>query len=142
MRAGSLASVRANGGFSLLEMLVALVILSLSLGSLYQSTTAAIRNVSVADQYTRATMLAESMLASASDLRTEEASVSGTFDIYRWETTAWPAENPLALGNEAGLRGAALQYVRVTVSWPGGQSDRKVSLLTVCLLYTSDAADE
>lgn len=131
MRAGSLASVRANDGFSLLEMLVALVILSLSLGSLYQSTTAAIRNVSVADQYTRATMLAESMLASASDLRTEEASVSGTFDIYRWETTAWPAENPLALGNEAGLRGAALQYVRVTVSWPGGQSDRKVSLLTV-----------
>ena len=131
MRAGSLASLRANGGFSLLEMLVALVILSLSLGSLYQSTTAAIRNVSVADQYTRATMLAESMLASASDLRTEEASVSGTFDIYRWETTAWPAENPLALGNEAGLRGAALQYVRVTVSWPGGQSDRKVSLLTV-----------
>ena len=131
MRAGSLASVRANGGFSLLEMLVALVILSLSLGSLYQSTTAAIRNVSVADQYTRATMLAESMLASASDLRTEEASVSGTFDIYRWETTAWPAENPLALGNEAGPRGAALQYVRVTVSWPGGQSDRKVSLLTV-----------
>lgn len=131
MRAGSLASLRANGGFSLLEMLVALVILSLSLGSLYQSTTAAIRNVSVANQYTRATMLAESMLASASDLRTEEASVSGTFDIYRWETTAWPAENPLALGNEAGLRGAALQYVRVTVSWPGGQSDRKVSLLTV-----------
>ena len=131
MRAGSLASVRANGGFSLLEMLVALVILSLSLGSLYQSTTAAIRNVSVANQYTRATMLAESMLASASDLLTEEASVSGTFDIYRWETTAWPAENPLALGNEAGLRGAALQYVRVTVSWPGGQSDRKVSLLTV-----------
>ena len=131
MRAGSLASVRANGGFSLLEMLVALVILSLSLGSLYQSTTAAIRNVSVADQYTRATMLAESMLASASDLRTEEASVSGTFDIYRWETTAWPAENPLALGNEAPLQGAALQYVRVTVSWPGGQSDRKVSLLTV-----------
>ena len=131
MRAGSLASVRANGGFSLLEMLVALVILSLSLGSLYQSTTATIRNVSVADQYTRATMLAESMLASASDLRTEEASVSGTFDIYRWETTAWPAENPLALSNEAGLRGAALQYVRVTVSWPGGQSDRKVSLLTV-----------
>ena len=131
MRACSSATVRASRGFSLLEMLVALVILSLSLGSLYQSTTAAIRNVSVADQYTRATMLAESMLASASDLRTEEASVSGTFDIYRWETTAWPAENPLALGNEAGLRGAALQYVRVTVSWPGGQSDRKVSLLTV-----------
>lgn len=131
MRACSSATVRASRGFSLLEMLVALVILSLSLGSLYQSATAAIRNVSVADQYTRATMLAESMLASASDLRTEEASVSGTFDIYRWETTAWPAENPLALGNEAGLRGAALQYVRVTVSWPGGQSDRKVSLLTV-----------
>ena len=131
MRAGSSASVRASGGFSLLEMLVALVILSLSLGSLYQSATAAIRNVSVADQYSRATMLAESMLASASDLSTENASVSGTFDIYRWETTAWPAENPLAPGNEAPLQGAALQYVRVTVTWPGGQSDRKVSLLTV-----------
>ncbi|MEK9585145.1 MAG: type II secretion system protein [Halieaceae bacterium] len=131
MRAGSPASVRASGGFSLLEMLVALVILSLSLGSLYQSATAAIRNVSVADQYSRATMLAESMLASASDLNTEKASVSGTFDIYRWQTTAWPAENPLAPGNEAPFQGAALQYVRVTVTWPGGQSDRKVSLLTV-----------
>ena len=131
MRAGSSATVRASLGFSLLEMLVAQVILSLSLGSLYQSATAAIRNVSVADQYSRATMLAESMLASASDLNTEKASVSGTFDIYRWQTTAWPAENPLAPGNEAPFQGAALQYVRVTVTWPGGQSDRKVSLLTV-----------
>jgi len=131
VRACSSATVRASRGFSLLEMLVALVILSLSLGSLYQSATAAIRNVSVADQYTRATMLAESMLASASDLSSEKASVSGTFDIYRWEMTAWPAENPLAPGNEAPVRGAPLQYVRVTVSWPGGQSDRKVALLTV-----------
>ena len=131
MRAGSSATVRASLGFSLLEMLVALVILSLSLGSLYQRATSAIRNVSVADQYTRATMLAESMLASASDLGSEKVSVSGTFDIYRWQTTAWPAENPLALGNEAPVQGAPLHYVRVTVSWPGGQSDRKVSLLTV-----------
>ena len=50
-------------GFSLLEMLVALVILSLSLGALYQGATRAIQNTSVADQYTRAVMLAESMIA-------------------------------------------------------------------------------
>ena len=44
----------AASGFSLLETLVALVILSLALGALYQAAAGATRNIRVAEQYTRA----------------------------------------------------------------------------------------
>ena len=50
---------RADTGFSLIEMMVAMVILSLSLGVLYQAVSGATRNVGVAGEYLEATMLAE-----------------------------------------------------------------------------------
>jgi len=66
-------------GFSLIEMLVALVVLSLSLGVLYQAATGATRNVRVAAEYTDAVMLAESMLAEHSYVTEENLSASGQF---------------------------------------------------------------
>ena len=68
-------------GFSLLEMLSSRDSV-LSLGALYQGATRAIQNVSVAEQYTRAVMLAESMIASSSYVTAERASISGEFDIF------------------------------------------------------------
>ena len=118
-------------GFSLLEMLVALVILSLSLGALYQGATRAIQNTSVADQYTRAVMLAESMIATSNYVTAERASISGEFEIYTWEARSWPAD--ISDNNEADapVNGQPLQYLSVTVTWPGGKSDRQLELLTV-----------
>ena len=46
-------------GFSLVEMLVAMVILSLSLGVLYQAAAGAIRNARVSGEYTEAVILAD-----------------------------------------------------------------------------------
>ena len=118
-------------GFSLLEMLVALVILSLSLGALYQGATRAIQNISVADQYTRAVMLAESMIASSSYVTVERASISGEFEIYPWEARSWPADISDNTEADAPFNGQPLQYLSVTVTWPGGKSDRQLELLTV-----------
>ncbi|MBL6699470.1 MAG: type II secretion system protein, partial [Luminiphilus sp.] len=67
----------ANKGFSLIEMLVALVVLSLSLGVLYQAAAGATRNVRVAAEYTEAVMLAESKLAEHSYITEESYSASG-----------------------------------------------------------------
>lgn len=118
-------------GFSLLEMLVALVILSLSLGALYQGATRAIQNTSVADQYTRAVMLAESMIASSNYVTAERASISGEFEIYTWEARSWPADISDNTKADAPVIGQPLQYLSVTVTWPGGKLDRQLELLTV-----------
>ena len=118
-------------GFSLLEMLVALVILSLSLGALYQGATRAIQNTSVADQYTRAVMLAESMIAASNYVTAERASISGEFEIYTWEARSWPADISDNTEADAPFNGQPLQYLSVTVTWPGGKSDRQLELLTV-----------
>jgi general secretion pathway protein I len=124
-------------GFSLLEMLVALVILSFSLGALYQSATGAIRNVAVADEYTRAVVLAESMLASAQYVSQEEMLLTGTFDMFNWQTTSWPVESANDSTQDAPVKTQPLQYLKVVVTWPGSSSDRQVSLLTVVPLQES-----
>jgi prepilin-type N-terminal cleavage/methylation domain-containing protein len=52
-------------GFSLLEVLVAFVILSLVATALFRLFSGALQNVSAADEYTRAVLVAESVLATA-----------------------------------------------------------------------------
>ncbi len=126
-----------ESGFSLLEMLVALVILSFSLGALYQSATAAIRNVAVAEEYTRAVVLAESMLASAQHVSQDEMSLRGTFDMFNWQATSWPVESAYDSTQDAPVETLPLQYLKVVVTWPGSSSDREVSLLTVVPLQAS-----
>ena len=138
MKARGAIWVESKRGFSLLEMLVALVILSFSLGALYQGATRAIHNVSVADQYTRAVMLAESMIASSSYVTAERASISGEFDIFTWEARFWPAEILDNSEAQAPLKGQPLQYLSVTVTWPGRESDRQLELLTVVPLQEQE----
>ena len=70
------------GGFSLIEMLVALVVLSLSLGALYQAAAGATRNVRVGAEYTQAVMVAESVLSEYSYVSEENFSAAGAFSRY------------------------------------------------------------
>ena len=76
-------------------------------------------------------MLAESMIASSNYVTAERASISGEFDIYTWEARSWPAEISDNSKADAPLEGRALQYLSVTVTWPGSKSDRQLELLTV-----------
>lgn len=124
---------RVSGGFSLIEMMVAMVVISLSLGVLYQAVTGATRNVDVAGEYLEATMLAESLLNEfALPLETDLAQ-AGAFQSYSWSVMTLPA--PLAQGNLAaeaeGFTPTPLRLVSVVVSWPGGAADRQVQLSTV-----------
>lgn len=123
---------RQPHGFSLVEMLVALVVLSLSLSVLYQAATGATRNSRVAAEYTEAVMLAESVLAEHSYISEENYSASGGFGDYRWLVTSWPAlyENANA-SDDGALLPMPLQYLEVAVSWPGGSSPRTLELITV-----------
>ena len=122
----------ANKGFSLIEMLVALVVLSLSLGVLYQAAAGATRNVRVAAEYTEAVMLAESKLVEHSYITEEGYSASGEFGEYSWSVSSWPAvyEN-VTSPDQMPLLPRPLQYLEVIVSWAGGSDTRSLDLLTV-----------
>src|SRR5690606_16032472 len=60
---GSPMMNRQSRGFSLIEMLVAMVILGLTLGVLYQASAGATRNVRLDVRYTYAVQIAQSLLA-------------------------------------------------------------------------------
>jgi general secretion pathway protein I len=129
---------KADRGFSLIEMLVAMVVLSLSLGTLYQAATGATRNVRVAAEYTDAVMLAESMLADNSYITEENFSNAGRFGQYEWVASSWPAPFDDGLSpEERGVAPQALQYLQVVVSWPGNETPRTLDLLTVVPLRES-----
>ncbi|MEK9654887.1 MAG: hypothetical protein VW202_04210, partial [Halieaceae bacterium] len=97
----------------------------------------AIRIVAVADDYSRAVVLAESMLASAHYVSQEEMLLTGTFDTFNWQTTSGPVESANDSTQDAPLQTQPLQYLKVVVTWPGTSSDRQVSLLTVVPLQES-----
>jgi len=127
----------ASRGFSMIEMLVALVIMSLSLGVLYQAATASARNVGVASQYTEATVLAESVLAENSFVTAEQVTLAGSFADYSWELASWPVP-PADVLVSGGITedtlpfaGVPLQFLRVRVLWAGRSDQREVELLTI-----------
>jgi general secretion pathway protein I len=80
---------RTASGFSLLEVLVAFVILSLVATALFRLFSGALGNASAADDYTRAVLVAESALAEAAAVvPLVEATNTGTADDGRvaWTT--------------------------------------------------------
>ena len=127
--------VSTSSGFSLLETLVALVILSLALGALYQAAAGATRNVRVAEQYTRAVALAESMLSEHSYIMEPNSSLVGEFEEFTWQVLSWPVPDPTGTvaAEDAALpvQGLPLQYLQVWVRWPGPSAQRELDLLTV-----------
>lgn len=76
----------AQGGFTLLEIVVAFTILALGLGIAMQIAAGAMRNARVAAQRTEAALYAQSLLDVAGvGERIEEGESSGDFgDDYRW----------------------------------------------------------
>jgi general secretion pathway protein I len=84
-------------GFSLLEVLVAFVILSLVATALFGLFSGALNNASAADDYSRAVLVAESALAEAAAAKPlRETSQTGTADDGRitWKTTVAPYVPP------------------------------------------------
>lgn len=146
---------KSSRGFSLLEVLVAFVILGLVLGTLMEIFSGGLRNVTRAAEYQHALLLGQSKLATIGiEVPLKEGESSGEFDsTYRWQSTikALPdelsqiEEKPAAekpggekpAGENAGgpvaILPVTLMEVDVRVMWGGGEQPRVVSLKTVRL---------
>lgn len=117
---------RDSHGFSLLEMIVAISILALSLGVLYQAVSGATRNVRSDEKYAYGVELARSLLANNAVVPSNGLNTRGeTAGEFRWEVQASPLEMPPV------LRAGSLQTIAVTVSWPDRGITKNVALHSV-----------
>jgi general secretion pathway protein I len=118
------AARRGVRGFSLLEVLVAFVILTLVAGTLFRLFSGALANASAAEDYSRAALIAESVLAetaSAKPLR--EGTREGTADDGRIQWTAKvaayaPPGVPPEIEQAAQTIATRLYRVSVDVAFP------------------------
>jgi len=120
-------------GFSLLEVLVAFAILSISLGVLLQVFATGLRNAGLADDYTHATLYAESILAAVGrEVPLTEGERSGPVnEQFSWRSSVSRYTEGLPESETAQFR---VYQVIVEVYWPGIMHNRSVVLETLRML--------
>jgi general secretion pathway protein I len=132
-------AMRASG-FSLLEVLAAFVILALVGTALFRLFAGALGNATLSDEYSRATLYAESRLAAiAVEAPLKEGAAQGTSDDgrYAWTASISPYTPPNStpdLDSAATTMAVSLWRLAVTVTWPGAPgSQRSIAMSTVRL---------
>lgn len=118
---------RHAAGFSLLEMLIAMVMLALALGVLYQAASGASRNVRIDEKYAYAVELARSLLADNAAVAVGGVNAQGEAGKgFNWTVSTEPVE----LGRRS-LAEPLLHEIEVGVSWVDGSKRRLVTLNSV-----------
>ena len=122
------------GGFTLLEVVVALAIAAVALVGLFQAGSGGLFAVDTAARVQEAVQRAKSHLAAVGR---DAALVQGDFTDddgsgYRWRLRVRPvaSRQVLAVGGSANAT-ETLFEVEVTISWPGRSGDRSVVLKTL-----------
>lgn len=119
-------------GFTLLEIMVAFVIMGLVVGTLLQLFGSAMRSVALADEYSFAVQVAESrMEAVGSEIKVEKNTVSGQEEgtVYQWAVTMQPVE----LDEKQEEFSLAIEPYQVTVivSWNSEGKQRQFTLTSL-----------
>ena len=123
-----MSSRSSNGqrGFSLLELLVAFVIMAFALAMLYQASGGTVRALGDTEQYLRATVLAQSVLNSRDNVPEagwNESSQSGGFT---WRVSSSPFSTSVN-----SPRAPSLQQVQIVIGWSDRHGPRQLELNTL-----------
>ncbi len=111
-------------GFSLLEVVVALAIMSIVLGVLYRAVGGGVRTVGELSDYSRAVIIGESLLQTRDAVPAEGWNESGQWEGFRWSVASAPYEQ------QAGSA-VALHRVQVDVLWGNGTREKSFSLVSL-----------
>lgn len=125
-------------GYTLIEVLVAFMILALALTVLLRIFSGGLRNVSVSSDYARATLIAESQLAAAGLGGTLAPGVTHGEVDQRFQWTQSVAAYAPFPGYAAAAKNLPAYEITVTVEWSHGDGTRSVDLATVRLLRAED----
>jgi general secretion pathway protein I len=118
------------GGFTLMEIMVALALISIAVVVAVQLFSANLRAIHASDGYVRAAANAGSVMRA---ILTDEdfpanASTAGTIDIYRYESTATKIEDEKYANISADM-----YRVDVVVRWREGERDKTMTISTMKL---------
>ena len=126
--------MRNSAGFTLLEVLLAIMIMALTLTAIMQQFSLALRGGAASQDVVRAVLHAREKLAELKCMEpVREGGDTGTFeDGYAWQTEVLPWEYAVA-GQEGEYE--QLRYetflLRATVTWSRGLHERQRSLETL-----------
>ena len=120
-------------GMTLIEVLVAFIVLSLTMAVIMQIFSGGMRNARLAECYSRAVFLAESKMAAVGlELPLAFGEESGQVgEDMQWRVTVTPAEEDPSTNTQ--LMPVRLYQVRVTASWGENDRERKFELLSLRL---------
>lgn len=134
--------LRRNGGFTLLELLLAFVVFTLSFATILEILSGSMRNTVRARGYTEAALTAQSVMNQVGLTIPLQpgSSVQGEAGNYTWELSIYPYadseedEYSVALGE---LTGIELLKIELLVSWGEPPRERTSRFTTVKALLAS-----
>jgi general secretion pathway protein I len=131
--AASLSPERARGGFTLIEVVVAIAILGIALTVIIELFAGGLRLARTSQEYTKAVNYANTKMEEVASRQTlEEGTTEGEFDeIYHWRVTLnevkdlLPGEKPWEVKPPI-----QLFQIKVDISWKPGSKERSVGTET------------
>jgi general secretion pathway protein I len=131
---------RREAGFSLLEILVAFSVMALTLGVLLRIFGGGNRIAIATDEYSRAIVVAESLLASAGvEAPLQPGETSGDIgELYHWtlKVNPFPVDEDLMPQGNVPVP-VKPYWVELSVEWGEGDERRSFDLTTLRLLQDS-----
>ncbi len=120
---------RREGGFTLLETLVALSVLAISLGFTYQVLSSALQASTLAEDYAQASMYADSHLAEiGKKVHLLPAVSEGSYNQrYSWKLEVQPLDGS---SSRAVVETVKRYQVVLNVYWRAKQGQRSISAIT------------
>ena len=113
-------------GFSLLELIVAFVIMAFSLAMLYQASGGTVRNLGDTEQQLRASILAQSILNSRDGVPQAGWNEAGESAGLGWRVSSLPFATDVT-----NSRAPPLQQVQIVVGWTDRRGARQLELSTL-----------
>ena len=127
-------------GFTLIEVLTAVTVMSIVLGLVIALFGGGLRSVRTAQGYSRALLLAEKKLDEGiliEDIASYESESSGAVDGYGWEMSV----SPFTQEPDSGLvKEEGLYRVDVRVHWKDGLKNKEVALYALATSLGTEVA--